>query len=684
MCLCHLSVAVDVLARLGSLPVNELAGKPLRYKIGTDYPGQGSIGEIIEVSYDIEAPPPVGLSIAYCNLLDERNEGRFAPYREQTGTARQYDEGVPDASGPGFEANLREQFERRRPFKFVELDNPDAYALKDVIRATDLAQSYGLGVIAKNPLSMGEDATRWLSHSNVFGVIVEKDAGTPDQMQVMRTASGKPDLPCWFVFFGDGLSAARACAIRAGKFSNIGVTFDRAAEEYGGDVADFQLPIPSTQEPLMAWRLAKSLEALRDQINQKYPGRDKSSDGTIGDASHAAGTSDHNPNFAGVVTAMDITDDPSHGLVARALAETLVASRDQRIKYIISNAQIISSLVSPWVWRPYTGSNAHRAHVHISVMAEPLLYDDPKPWVFSAPVGPARASSIRRFTDIVATEFGGRVDPNNSAYDNHFIDDDEFGVALPFRFKGERPAVRVFKDGKSVVCEIVDVGPWNINDPYWESGGRPQAETGIDNTGRRTNKAGIDLTPLAAQAIGLNGLGKVDWEFVGSEPIIIPPKPSGKPMAPTPFNQKVEDCLIELNEAQRPVLEKYLKGLQEQSGDQFRAELIRLLGGTPPAGLALPKPAVVQPDSAAPATPATPAASQWPTNLGVGIAGILASLGLSGTGVIGAPAGPDFSLTGLLLPLGIGIASSLGLPAPLIQIVSNIFSGIKAAAKPKT
>ena len=81
------------------------------------------------------------------------------------------------------------------------------------------------------------------------------------------------------------------------------------------------------------------------------------------------------------------------------------------------------------------------------------------------------------------------------------ITDDELGVALPYRFKGERPTIRVFKDGKSVDCEIVDVGPWNINDPYWETGARPQAESGTDNTGRRTNKAGIDLTPAAADAL---------------------------------------------------------------------------------------------------------------------------------------------------------------------------------------
>lgn len=130
----------------------------------------------------------------------------------------------------------------------------------------------------------------------------------------------------------------------------------------------------------MSWRLAKSLVTLRDQINAAYPARDKSSDGTIGDERHATTSSDHNPNGAGVVCAMDITHDPAHGVDARKLAEKFVASRDARIKYLISNAQIVSSKVQPWVWRSYSGVNAHRHHMHISVMGDQAHYDDTHPW----------------------------------------------------------------------------------------------------------------------------------------------------------------------------------------------------------------------------------------------------------------------------------------------------------------
>lgn len=123
---------------------------------------------------------------------------------------------------------------------------------------------------------------------------------------------------------------------------------------------------------------------------------------------------------------------------------------------------------------------------------------------------------MTRFTDIVATVFGGRDETQPSAYGG-MVDPRKYGVALPDRFIGERPEVWVFNrdTGKSVLCRIVDVGPWNIDDPYWETwGGRPQAETGTDAWGRETNLAGIDLTPAAAKVIGLDGLGRVDWEFV--------------------------------------------------------------------------------------------------------------------------------------------------------------------------
>ncbi|MGB4989147.1 MAG: hypothetical protein WBO10_07930, partial [Pyrinomonadaceae bacterium] len=64
----------------------------------------------------------------------------------------------------------------------------------------------------------------------------------------------------------------------------------------------------------MSWRIAESLKKLREQINAEWPGRDKASDGGIGDAAHASRSSDHNPwvkdsRGQGVVTAIDIDED---------------------------------------------------------------------------------------------------------------------------------------------------------------------------------------------------------------------------------------------------------------------------------------------------------------------------------------------------------------------------------------
>lgn len=131
----------------------------------------------------------------------------------------------------------------------------------------------------------------------------------------------------------------------------------------------------------MTWRLAKSLETLRAQVNLRWPTRNKSSDGSIGDPAHSARTSDHNPNDDGVVCAIDITHDPKSGCDSEALAQALRASRDPRIKYIISNRKICSPDNQNWAWRKYTGSNPHDHHVHISVKGSKAHYDNVGPWV---------------------------------------------------------------------------------------------------------------------------------------------------------------------------------------------------------------------------------------------------------------------------------------------------------------
>jgi hypothetical protein len=124
-------------------------------------------------------------------------------------------------------------------------------------------------------------------------------------------------------------------------------------------------------------RRAHSLATLLAQVNARAPNRDKSSDGWIGDAAHAATKSEHNPNAAGVVRAIDITHDPADGFDSWAFAEMLRARADQRILYIISNHRIANP---GQPWRPYSGKNPHDHHVHISVVADAKRYDDSREW----------------------------------------------------------------------------------------------------------------------------------------------------------------------------------------------------------------------------------------------------------------------------------------------------------------
>ena len=122
------------------------------------------------------------------------------------------------------------QFARRREqgFEYVELDNPDAYSIGDVLGAIELARGYGLKVIAKNPFLMGRgNALSYVADRNVFGVIVERGAGIPLDYHTLRIRVGKPQLPVWFVSFGRGLKWARSCAeqIRGKRLRGMGVTY---------------------------------------------------------------------------------------------------------------------------------------------------------------------------------------------------------------------------------------------------------------------------------------------------------------------------------------------------------------------------------------------------------------------------------------------------------------------------
>ena len=121
----------------------------------------------------------------------------------------------------------------------------------------------------------------------------------------------------------------------------------------------------------MTYKLCKAGQQLRLQVDDSYPDRDKSSDGWIGDTSHKARRSDHNPDAKGIVRAIDIDRDLSGkakpDLMPYLADQIRVCAKrgDKRISYIIFAGRIASSRMG-WRWRKYSGVNPHNTHCHIS------------------------------------------------------------------------------------------------------------------------------------------------------------------------------------------------------------------------------------------------------------------------------------------------------------------------------
>lgn len=152
----------------------------------------------------------------------------------------------------------------------------------------------------------------------------------------------------------------------------------------------------------MAWRVARSLLTLRDQVDAAAPNRSKQSDGTIGDAAHASRSSDHNPHVrdgaTGIVTAIDITHDPAGGADMGIVSEAIRRSGDPRRKYVIFNRRIASAS-SGWAWRAYGGSNPHINHMHLSVQPTKALYDGTRAWSIGLGGPAAQEDDVVRFRD---------------------------------------------------------------------------------------------------------------------------------------------------------------------------------------------------------------------------------------------------------------------------------------------
>ncbi len=131
----------------------------------------------------------------------------------------------------------------------------------------------------------------------------------------------------------------------------------------------------------MGWFLNRALTGFRAAVNARWPSRDRTSDGTIGDAAHAKRTSDHNPDADGSVDAWDMdVDGVDVELCKRAFQQHPSSG------YWIHNDQI-ASRSDGWRRRPYAYAgptrNRHTRHVHWNT--RPAQEDSTAPWNLVAP-----------------------------------------------------------------------------------------------------------------------------------------------------------------------------------------------------------------------------------------------------------------------------------------------------------
>ena len=275
----------------------------------------------------------------------------------------------------------------------------------------------------------------------------------------------------------------------------------------------------------------------------------------------------------------------------------------------------------------------------------------------------------KRQTGIVATVWSDAM----GAYGP--IDHAKPAASLPAHFpRASLPVLVLYGPRGSVLAPIRDVGPWYDGrsgwpeDPYWQTGTRPRAET--DD---RTNSAGIDINPAAAAAIGIDGKGAIDWEFLTSEQTVTDPSRSPDQAAPAPAPVPVPmppTLSIDWDRIER------LANTVETIAHALAQAKLQV---QPP--LALPAPA---PAAAAPA--ATPAPTST-MGLGTGILGLIGSVIAAKTGTIGMPVGDASTMVGALAPMlsgALAVLGAFGKVSPAVGMVSTVLSALAGLGQKKS
>ena len=183
----------------------------------------------------------------------------------------------------------------------------------------------------------------------------------------------------------------------------------------------------------MTWTLIPSLAALRGEFNAAYPDRDRTSDGSIGDAAHAAGTSDHNvddgPDQGHTpyedddgkpeVHAIDVDNGLKSGdpdAMERRVQAILTRCRsgvEDRLHNIIYMRRIWQQK-NGWKQEKYTGSNPHDRHAHFSGCYETARENDTSSWGIVEEVYVAAEQDMITITADTAEEIGAKAGDEKS------------------------------------------------------------------------------------------------------------------------------------------------------------------------------------------------------------------------------------------------------------------------------
>jgi peptidoglycan hydrolase-like protein with peptidoglycan-binding domain len=197
--------------------------------------------------------------------------------------------------------------------------------------------------------------------------------------------------------------------------------------------------------------LAANLATLRREIDARWPGRDRRSDGWIGDAAHQSRASDHNPDARGVVHALDVDKDgiDPTALVRRAIGHPTV-------HYVIFN-RTIWTRDNDFRSRRYTGDNPHTGHVHVSGLRGRSHENNGTPWGIAT--GPIPSAPVPRPQAPIGSRTLRLSNPRLHGHDVRFVQ----------RFIGERE------------CGPVDgvYGPLTAAGVRWYQAMRGIATTGV-------------------------------------------------------------------------------------------------------------------------------------------------------------------------------------------------------------